>query len=90
MQKKCKLCLGKTKKIKINQLRDNTLTKNMQNLPIKFPNKKGLLELTPPPLKGRVQKKVWNFPYFSGMGGFEKVIFLKKVKRTWSKMPQIA
>ena len=24
------------------------------------------------------QKKVWNFPYFSGVGGFEKVIFHKK------------
>ena len=23
-------------------------------------------------------KKVWNFPYFSGLGGFEKVIFHKK------------
>ena len=32
------------------------------------------------PLKGRVQKKVWNFPYFSGVGGFEKVIFHKKIK----------
>ena len=24
------------------------------------------------------KKKVWNFPYFSGVGGFEKVIFHKK------------
>ena len=24
------------------------------------------------------KKKVWNFPYFSGVGGFEKVIFQKK------------
>ena len=23
------------------------------------------------------KKKVWNFPYFSGVGGFEKVIFHK-------------
>ena len=33
--------------------------------------------------RGRVQKKkkkVWNFPYFSGVGGFEKVIFNKKIK----------
>ena len=27
--------------------------------------------------KGRFQKKVWNFPYFSGVGGFEKVISIK-------------
>ena len=25
-------------------------------------------------------KKVWNFPYFSGVGGFEKVIFHKNKK----------
>ena len=24
------------------------------------------------------KKKIWNFPYFSGVGGFEKVIFHKK------------
>ena len=24
------------------------------------------------------KKEVWNFPYFSGVGGFEKVIFHKK------------
>ena len=39
------------KKIKITQLVDSTLTKNMQNLPIKFPNKKGILVLTPTLLK---------------------------------------
>ena len=42
--------------------------------------------------KGRVQKKekkVWNFPYFSGVGGFEKVIFHKKNKKTRSKIPKI-
>ena len=39
------------KKIKITQLVDSTLTSNMQNLPIKFPNKKGILVLTPTHLK---------------------------------------
>ena len=39
------------KKIKITQLVDSTLTKNMQNLPIKFPNKKGILVSTPTLLK---------------------------------------
>ena len=39
------------KKIKITQLVDSTLTKNMQNLPIKFPKKKGILVLTPTLLK---------------------------------------
>ena len=33
------------------QLVDSTLTKNMQNLPIEFPNKKGILVLTPTLLK---------------------------------------
>ena len=28
--------------------------------------------------KGSLQKKIWNFPKFSGVGGFEKVIFHKK------------
>ena len=28
--------------------------------------------------EGFKKKKVWNFPYFSGVGGFEKVIFHKK------------
>ena len=27
---------------------------------------------------GKVSKKVRNFPHFSGVGGFEKVIFRKK------------
>ena len=40
-----------SKKIKITQLVDSTLTKNMQNLPIKFPNKKGIGVLTPTLLK---------------------------------------
>ena len=36
-------------------------------------------------------KKVWNFPYFSEVGGFEKVIFHKKVnKKHGLKMPKIA
>ena len=36
-------------------------------------------------------KKVWNFPYFSGVGGFEKVIFHKnKNKKHGLKMPKIA
>ena len=39
------------KKIKITQLVDSTLIKNMQNLPIKFPNKKGILVLIPTLLK---------------------------------------
>ena len=30
--------------------------------------------------KGSLQKKVWNIPYFSRVGGFEKVIFHKKIK----------
>ena len=30
------------------------------------------------------KKKLWNFPYFSGVGGFEKVIFRKK-KKIWSQ-----
>ena len=29
-------------------------------------------------LREGFKKKVWNFPYFSGVGGFEKVIFHKK------------
>jgi len=37
--------------IKITQFVDSTLTKNMQNLPIKVPNKKGILVLTPTLLK---------------------------------------
>ena len=38
----------------LNKLKDMTgynIRYHMQKLPIKFPNKKGLLELTPPPLK---------------------------------------
>ena len=36
-------------------------------------------------------KKVWNFPYFSGVGGFEKVIFHEnKNKKHGLKMPKIA
>ena len=31
-------------------------------------------------------KKVWNFPFFSGVGGFEKVIFHKN-KKHGLKMP---
>ena len=35
-------------------------------------------------------KKVWNFPYFSGVGGFEKVIFHKnKNKIHGLKMPKM-
>ena len=34
-------------------------------------------------------KKVWNFPYISGMGGFERVIFHKnKNYKKWSKNAQ--
>ena len=33
---------------------------------------------------GKVSKKVRNFLHFSGVGGFEKVIFHKKIK-TWSE-----
>ena len=37
--------------------------------------------------KGRFQKKkkVRNFPHFSGVGGFEKVIFRKRKKKIWSQ-----
>ena len=34
------------------------------------------------------KKKVWNFPNFSGVGGFGKVIFHKNKKKTWSKNAQ--
>ena len=34
------------------------------------------------------KKKVWNFPYFSGVGGFEKVIFYKKNMKHGLKMPK--
>ena len=33
--------------------------------------------------KGRFQKKGRNFPHFSGVGGFEKVIFRKKIKKIY-------
>ena len=47
-----------------------TMSLNMQS---QFPFREGL-------------KKVWNFPYLSGFGKFEKVIFhKKKMKKTWSK-----
>ena len=39
------------KNIKITQLVDSIHTKNMQNLPTRFPNKKGILVLTPTLLK---------------------------------------
>ena len=42
-------------------------------------------------LLSQLKKKVWNFPYFSGVGGFEKVIFHKKKnKKHGLKMPKIA
>ena len=34
------------------------------------------------------KKKVWNFPYLSGVGGFEKVIFHKKYNKHGLKMPK--
>ena len=40
---------------------------------------------------GKPSKKVWNFPYFSGVGGFEKNIFHKnKNKKHGLKMHKIA
>ena len=42
-------------------------------------------------LREGFKKKVWNFPYFSGVGGLEKVIFHKnKNKKHGLKMPKIA
>ena len=39
---------------------------------------------------GEGLKKVWNFPHFSGVGGFEKVIFRKKKKKKYGlKMHKI-
>ena len=35
------------------------------------------MALTLPPYKG-FKKKLWNFPYFGGVCGFENVIFHKK------------
>ena len=42
---------GRLKKHKITQVVDSIHTKNMQNLPTRFPNKKGILVLTPTLLK---------------------------------------
>ena len=38
-------------------------------------------------VKGKPSKKIWNFPYFSGVVGFEKVIFHKN-KKHGLKMPK--
>ena len=37
---------------------------------------------------GSLQNKVWNYPYFSGVGGFEIVIFHIKNKKHGLKLPK--
>jgi len=49
------------KNIKITQLVDSIHTKNMQNLPTRFPNKKGILVLTPTLLKYMSLSLNWDF-----------------------------
>ena len=75
------------KKIKITRLVDSTLTKNMQNLSIKFPNKKGILMLTPTLLKymslslnkfklGFCSDTFWaKFPFFTLFFGGRPLVF---------------